>query len=46
MMLYRDDYYDEDSEDQNIIEINIAKHSIGLDRNDQALLQEGEYCLL
>ena len=29
MMLYRDDYYDEDAEEQNIIEINIAKHRNG-----------------
>lgn len=29
MMLYRDDYYDEDSEEQNVIEINIAKHRNG-----------------
>ena len=29
MMLYRDDYYDEDAEEQNIIEINVAKHRNG-----------------
>lgn len=29
MMLYRDDYYEEDSEEQNIIEINVAKHRNG-----------------
>ncbi|MDO4604449.1 MAG: replicative DNA helicase [Helcococcus sp.] len=29
MMLYRDDYYDEDSEEQNIIEVITAKHRNG-----------------
>ena len=29
MMLYRDDYYNEDSEEQNTIEVNIAKHRNG-----------------
>lgn len=29
MMLYRDDYYDEDSEEQNIVEVITAKHRNG-----------------
>ena len=29
MMLYRDDYYNEDSEDQNTLEINVIKHRNG-----------------
>ena len=29
MMLYREDYYEEDAEEQNIIEVNVAKHRNG-----------------
>ena len=29
MMLYRDDYYNEDSEEQNILEVNVIKHRNG-----------------
>lgn len=29
MMLYREDYYDEDADEQNVIEVNVAKHRNG-----------------
>jgi replicative DNA helicase len=29
MMLYRDDYYNEDSEEQNVLEVNLIKHRNG-----------------
>lgn len=29
MMLYRDDYYNEDTEEQNILEVNVIKHRNG-----------------
>jgi replicative DNA helicase len=29
MMLYRDDYYNEDSEEKNVLEVNVVKHRSG-----------------